>query len=245
LRKYLIAAVAALAAVVAFAGVSTAQSGDTFTLSTKIKPKAAGTKKDPQSSKLTLDVVNGNKQRTMSELDIYFPKTVKVSLKGLPSCSPAKIEALACPKATKFGKGEARALVGVNGTNPQPRVFDVTAYKTTSAKNGKAMLSFFLDERGGNNLHFLPETALKKASGKYGQRLNLEVPVLAQRVGATFNGLVSLNIENLGKKKGKNALIATTGCKKKKHPFKVVLTFIDNGVTDARKLTKTSSSKCS
>jgi hypothetical protein len=244
LRKYLLAAVAALAAVAITAVSTSAQAGDTFTLSTKLAPKDAGTKQNPKSSKLTLNVVNGNQRRTMSELDIYFPKAAKLGLTGLPSCTPAKINALQCPASTKFGKGEARALVGVNGTNPQPRIFDVTAYKTTSAATGKPMLTFFLDERGGNDLRFLPETTIKKASGKYGQRLNLKVPTLAQQVGQTYNGLVSLKINDLGKKKGKNALIATTGCKNKKHPFKTVLTFINNTVTDARKLTKTSTSKC-
>ena len=243
MRKYLIAAVAALAAVAITAVSTSAQAGDTFTLSTKLAPKDAGTKQNPKSSKLTLNVVNGNKNRTMSELDIYFPKAAKLSIKGLPSCAPATIQALQCPASTKFGKGEARALVGVNGTNPQDRIFDVTAYKTKST-TGKDMLTFFLDERGGNDLRFLPETTIKKASGKYGQRLNLKVPTLAQQVGQTYNGLVSLKVNKLGKKQGKNALIATTGCKNKKHPFKTVLTFINNTVTDARKLTKTSTSKC-
>jgi hypothetical protein len=71
------------------------------------------------------------------------------------------------------------------------------------------------------------------------------VPEAAQKVGpTTFNGLVSLKT-TLSKKKGKNYLVATTGCKNKKHSYKVVLTFVDNGVTTATKYGDTSSAKCS
>jgi hypothetical protein len=252
LRKYLIVAVAALLAVAVTAVSSTAQSADTFTVKTTVKPKKAGTKTNPKNSTLELKVVNGNTKKTMSDLDIYLPKSAKVSLKGLPSCANADIGTPKC--ATKVvGTGEAKALVGVDGPAPQPITFVVTAYKTKSVLNGKDMLGFFIDGPGG--LDFLTETQLKKASGKYGQRLHIDVPEAAQRTGASsFNGLVSLQIggrsatgtrfKPLGKKSGNNKLIATTNCVNKKHPFKTVLTFIENEVTRPDKLSKTSTSRC-
>ena len=57
-------------------------------------------------------------------------------------------------------------------------------------------------------------------------------------------GLVSLET-TLAAKKGKNYLASTTGCKKKKHAFKTVLTFIDNGVGAPGNETVKASSKCS
>ena len=134
-----------------------------------------------------------------------------------------------------LGNGEAKAKVGVNGdpANVRDLTFDVTAFKTNSPVTGKEMLGFFIDD--GASLQFLTETTLTKASGKYGQKLHIDVPELAQHVGTrrlTYNGLVSLNAK-LGKKIGKKYLISTTGCTKKKHPYKVDLTFIDNTVTTA------------
>jgi hypothetical protein len=245
LRKYLIVAAAAFTAI-AFAAVSYAQAGDTATLDAKLTPKNAGTKQKPTNSTFTLDIVNDNTQRTMSELDVFMPTTVKLSLKGMPTCDPTTMFALDCPKSSQLGTGEAHALVGVNAANPEPRVFDVIAYKTTSLKPGqtnKPMLGFFLDERGGNDLKFLTETTLRKASGKYGQKLNIEVPKLAQQVGETYNGLVSLNAK-LVKKKGRNKLISSTGCKRKKHPYKVALTFIDNPLTTKAVITDTDTAPC-
>jgi hypothetical protein len=242
LRKYLIVAIAALTAV-AFTTVAFAQGADTATMTTKLTPKNAGTKKKPKNSKLDLNIVNGNTQRTMSALDIYMPKTLKISLKGMPTCSSADIQARTCPKSSILGHGDAKAKVGVNGPpqNVTDLTFDVKAVKTASQTTGKPMLGFIIDD--GGNLLFLTETKLSKAGGKYGQKLHIDVPELAQHVGGTYNGLVSLHTI-LGKKKGKNKLLATTGCKNKKQPFKVVLTFIDNQVTTATQYGDTSSSKC-
>jgi hypothetical protein len=240
LRKYLIVAIAAMTAL-AFAAVSFAQVPDKVTLTTKLTPKNAGTKKKPANSKLHLKVVNANTQRTMSDLDIFLPKTLKVSLKGMPSCDGQTMLARKCPKSSVLGTGTAKAKTGVNGNAPGDLTFGVKAFKTKSPATGKDMLGFFIDN--GGSLQFLTETTLTKAGGKYGQKLHIDVPPLAQQAGTSFNGLVSLDT-TLGKKKGKNMLLASTGCVKKKQPFKASLTFIEIGVTRPAVLSDTSTSKC-
>ena len=243
MRKFLIVAVAAFTAIAFTAAVSYGQGSDTATLEVSVAPKDAGTTKKPKNTKYSLNVVNGNTSRTMSDLDVFIAKTARLSLKGLPKCASDKIFARSCPKSAVLGRGEAKAKVGVNGPPALVRdlVFKVTAFKTNSPVTGKEMLGFFIDD--GASLQFLTETTLKKASGKYGQKLHIDVPELAQHVGATYNGLVSLQT-TLTKKVGKNYLVATTGCKAKKHPYKVDLTFIDNGVTTATKISQTASAKC-
>ena len=247
MRKYLIVALAAVTAI-AFSAVALGQGADTATLNVKVSPKKAGTKKKPKNATYTLDVVNDNSQRTMSDLDVFLAKNVKLSLKGLPKCDPDTIFARGCPKSAVLGTGEAKAKVGVNGdpANVRDLVFKVTAFKTNSPVTGKEMLGFFIDD--GASLQFLTETTLTKASGKYGQKLHIDVPELAQKVGTppnvTYNGLVSLKAK-LTKKVGKKYLISTTGCVKKKHPYKVDLTFIDNTVTTAAVLSDTATATCS
>jgi hypothetical protein len=242
LRKYLIAAVAAVTAI-AFSAVALAQGPDTAKLTVKVTPKDAGTKKNPKNSTFVLNVVNGNTARTMSDLDILLAKKVKLNLKGMPKCDPDTIFARGCPSRAVLGRGEAKAKVGVNGDPAAIRdlTFEVTAFKTNSPVTGKQMLGFFIDD--GASLQFLTETKLTRASGKYGQKLHIDVPELAQRVGTTYNGLVSLKA-TLKKKVGKKYLISTTGCVKKKHPYKVDLTFIDNTVTPAGKISDTASAPC-
>ena len=244
MRKYLIAAVAAVFAVSALSAVAFGQATDTATLTVKVSPTKAGKKKKPKNSTFDLNVVNDNTSRTMSDLDIFLAKNVKLSLKGLPKCSPDDIFARACPSRTVLGRGEAKAKVGVNNPDPtqiRDLTFEVTAYKTNSPVTGKEMLGFFIDD--GASLQFLTETTLTRASGKYGQKLNIDVPALAQAVGSTYNGLVSLEAK-LTKKVGRNMLISTVGCKARKHPYKVDLTFIDNGVTTAAVLSDTANASC-
>ena len=216
MRKFLIVAIAAFTAI-AFSTVALAQSPDTAELKVNVTPKNAGTKKKPANSAFDLEVINNNQKRTMSDFDIFMPKNVKLNLKGIPSCAPDKIALKSCAKSTELGTGEAHAVAGVNGTAPLPLEFIVTAFKTKSAVNGKDMIGFFID--GPGSLDFLTETQLKKASGKYGQRLHVEVPEAAQRTGATsFNGLVSLKIDNLGKKKGKNMPRLEHGLRRQEAP---------------------------
>jgi hypothetical protein len=241
LRKYLIAAVAAVTAL-AFSAVALAQGPDTATLTTKVSPKDAGTRTKPKNSTFTLNIVNNNTSRTMSDLDIFLAKNVKLSLKGMPSCSRDDIFARDCRDSAVLGTGEAKAKTGVNNTDPAligDRTFKVTAYKTKSA-TGKDMLGFFIDD---GTFQFLTETTLTGASGKYGQKLHIDVPALAQQVGATYNGLVSLKA-TLKKKVGRRYLISTVGCTKGKHPYKADLTFIPNGVTDGRVISDTANAAC-
>jgi hypothetical protein len=243
LRKYLIAALAAVTAI-AFSAVAFGQGADTATLKVNVTPKDAGTKAKPKNSTYTLDIVNGNTSRTMSDLDVFLAKNVKLSLRGMPKCAPDVIFARGCPKSAVLGTGEAKAKVGVNNPDPtqiRDLTFKVTAFKTNSPVTNKEMLGFFIDD--GASLQFLTETKLTKASGKYGQKLHIDVPELAQRVGTTYNGLVSLKT-TLKKKVGRKYLIATTGCVKKKHPYKVDLTFIDNQVTTAAVISDTANAKC-
>ena len=154
MRKYLIAAVAAVTAI-AFSAVAFGKGADTATLKVKVSPKDAGTKKKPKNSTYTLDIVNGNTQRTMSDLDVFLARNVKLSLKGMPKCDPDRIFSRSCPRSAVLGTGEAKAKVGVNGDPAAVRdlTFEVTAFKTNSPVTNKEMLGFFIDD--GASLQFL------------------------------------------------------------------------------------------
>jgi hypothetical protein len=235
LRTYLIAALAALTAL-AFAAVAYGQAGDTAELNLKVTPKKAGTKTNPKNSKIAVTVENGNTQRTMSKVTVVSPKTFKLSAKGLRKCAEATLEGggpAACPRASRVGTGIAKALVGVNTPSPTPLTFDVTAVVTGSKKIG-----FFLAGRE------LPVNVMAPGTIS-GRNLTIKVPLNAQQPApGLWAGLVSLEA-TMGAKKGKNYLASTTGCKRKKHRFKAVLTFVDNGVTAAGTLEAKGSSACS
>jgi hypothetical protein len=235
LRKLLIAATAALT-VVACSTVAFAQTPGA-TMEVKVSPKNAGTKKRPANSSLRLEVTNGDTTRTMSRLTITSPATVKLATKGLPRCNAEELEQegslSVCPRRSRVGKGTASALVGVNTGTASPLTFDVTAVVT-----GPRNLGFYLEGRE------LPVNVL--APGRIsGRKLVIEVPQSAQQPApGTYAGLVSLQATMKGKK-GKNRLISATGCKARKHAYKAVLTFIDNGVSPAGNVVTSASATCS
>jgi hypothetical protein len=236
LRKYLIVAIAALTAL-AFTAVAIAQT-PAASMSVKIAPKKAGTKKKPKNSSIELNIKNNDPKRTLSKLEITSPKTFTLSAKGLTKCSMAVLEDPtkgpdACPKASIVGTGEANALLGVNGPSPQPLHFDVTPIVL-----GPKNIAFHLHSD-------LPELNLVSPGKISGRKLTIQVPENAQQpVTGTYAGLVDIHT-TLKAKKGKHYLGSTTGCKKKKHAFSTKLTFIDNTVSPAGTLTVKGASKCS
>ena len=233
MRKYLIVAIAALTAM-AFTAVAIAQT-PAATMTVKVSPKKAGTKKKPKNSSIELNIENGDSKRTLDKLTITAPKTFKLSAKGLTKCDEADLAAqgpAGCPKASKVGGGEAHALAGVNTPNPTPLTFNVTAFVLGANKIG-----FYLEGQE------IPINLVSPGTIK-GRKLTIQVPAEAQQLPpGTYNGLVSIHTTLKGKK-GKHYLASTTGCKKKKHAFKTVLTFSDNPVSDPGNVTVKGSSKC-
>jgi len=220
LRKYLIAAIAALAAI-ALASVAVAQNSD-VSASTSVSPKKAGTKNKPKPAKITTFVKNNIPNTTASKIEIDFPKTVKISGKGLTTCKLSKIQAngpSACPSKSKAGTGLTHAVVGPDRI---PLNFDVTAFV-----GGKNLVIFYIKQQGGTVSKAL-SGVISKGSGGFGQKLVISIPPdLQQPAPGLYAALVDLK-STLQLKKGKNALISSVGCKNKKHKFGAKLTFAPN-----------------
>ena len=220
MRKYLIAVIAALAAL-AMATVAVAQSGD-VTATTTVSPTKSGTKKKPKSIKITTFVQNNVPNTTAAKIEIDFPKTVKISGKGLTACKLSAIQAngpSACPSKSKAGTGLSHAVVGPDRI---PLNFDVTAFV-----GGKNLVIFYIKQQGGTVSKAL-SGKISKGSGGFGQKLVITIPPdLQQPAPGLYAALVDLK-STLGLKKGKNALISSVGCKNKKHKFGAKLTFAPN-----------------
>jgi hypothetical protein len=234
LRKYLIAAVAALT-VVAFAAVASAQAPPA-TMKVTVKPRDAGTLANPKNSSIKFKIVNNDNTRTMSKLTIRTPRTFKLTAKGLTKCDEHTLETRgpsACPDKSRVGKGVAHALLGVGSANPTPLTFDVTAVVL-----GAKRIAFHLKSRELPDLQPVAMSRLSKG------KLTIVVPDIAQQpFPGTYAGRVSLEAKLKGKQ-GKHKLASTTGCKAHKHKFSATMTFIDNGVSEAGTVTTKGASAC-
>jgi hypothetical protein len=239
LRKYLIAATAAFTAM-ACTGVAHAQNpAPAPELSVSISPKKVGTKKKPKSGKVTLSIANNVESKTtMDKLQIDLDRNVKLSGKGLTSCSAETIEndPSSCKPASRVGGGVAHALVGPHSATPTQLTLDVDAYV-----GGRNLIYFRVQ---GQQLQVVG--LLDGRITKGGRRLTLTIPDnLREPVENVFSALVDLEA-TLSKKKGKNYLLSTTGCKGGKHTTKATLTYGDNPIPPAqRTASDTATARCS
>lgn len=242
MRKYLVAAVAALT-VVGGTTAALAQTGSGASMKVSLSPSKAGTKKKPKGAKLHLFFSNDNHDLTATQIKILLAKNVKVNTKGFKFCSVAKIQADAgktCPAKSKVGSGTSHAIAGVNTTSPTPLTFDVTAFLISRSKVG-----FFLQQRGGS-ITTVAVGTFGHAGGKYGSKLVVAIPQIAKEFPTgTFNGLVDLDT-TLGKKAGKHNLVGLTGCpKSKKLPFSTTVVFEPNpGPPATPSVSATATAKC-
>jgi hypothetical protein len=238
LRKYLIAAVAAFTTL-ACTGVAQAQNpAPAPELSVSISPTKAGTKQKPKSGKVRLAIKNNVESKTtMDKLQIDLDKMVKLSGKGLTKCSKATIEndPSSCPAASRVGGGVAHALVGPHEPAPTQLTLDVDAYV------GGANVIYFRVEGQQIPVVGLLDGKITKS----GRRLTLTIPDnLRQPAPGVFSALVDLEA-TLSKKKGKNYLLSTTGCKGGKHTTKATLTYGDNPIPPAsRTASDTATARC-
>lgn len=238
MRKYLIVALAAMLSI-AVAAVAVAQSGD-VTATTTVSPTKAGTKSKPKPTKVTTFVQNNVPNTTAEKIEIDFPKTVRISGKGLTACKLSAIQAQgksACPSKSKAGTGVSHAVVGPDRV---PLNFSVTAYV-----GGKNLVIFYIEQQGGTVTKAL-QGKISKASGKYAQKLVITIPPdLQQPATGVYGALTDLK-STLFNKKGKRSLISSVGCKKKKHTFGSKLTFAPNPAAPPKpSATGTSTAKCS
>jgi hypothetical protein len=239
LRKFMIAAIAALASI-ALASVVVAQTADVES-TTSVSPSKAGTKKKPKAVKVTTFVKNNVPNTTASKIEIDFPSTVKISGKGLTKCDLSEFSKPGadenCPAKSKAGTGISNAVVGPQRS---PLRFNVTAYV-----GGNNLVIFWIEQQGGSVTKAL-QGKISSASGKFKQKLVITIPPdLQQPAPGLYAALTDLK-STLSLKKGKNSLISTTGCKKKKHTFGSKLTFAPNPAAPPQPTaTGTSTAKCS
>ena len=170
MRKYLIAAIAALASI-ALASVAVAQNED-VSATTTVSPSKAGTKKKPKATKVTTFVKNNVPNTTASKIEIDFPATVKISGKGLTKCALSEFSKPGgddnCPAKSKAG---TRRLATPSWAQPRtPLVFDVTAYV-----GGDNLVIFYIQQRGGTVSKAL-QGKISSASGKFKQKLVITIP---------------------------------------------------------------------
>ena len=214
-KSFLVAGVATLA--LGTAGVAFAQdTAPSITATGSGSPSKAGTKSKPKAMTFKLDVKNNAAAKTTAaSIKITFPKTIKVSTKGLEQCTVDDESLINDPSQCKksfAGSGKASANLNPFSTTPSPLSFKVQPIV------GKNEILFVLSGSATAVLH-----------GKIkGSSMTIGItPALQQPVPGVYSALNELaaTIKNT---KGKNSLISAVGCKSKKHNIGVEVGYVPN-----------------
>jgi hypothetical protein len=238
LRKSLIAAGAAALAV-AGAGVAYAQTpaAPTIDVKTSVSPSKAGTKKKPGAEKFTITVTNNvsESQATANAIKITFPKTLKLSTKGLPQCTKSDQAIIDAPKTackkSIAGSGTSDAVAGPTTPTPAPISFKVTPIV------GKNQMLYYLAKTAVTQ----PAVLHGKISGST-QTITIN-PELQQPAPGLFSAIVNLHTV-ISLKKGKHSLVTSTGCSGG-HKITVTETFVPNPTPPAASTaTQTGIARC-
>ena len=214
-KSFLVASVATLA--LGTAGIAYAQDTTPSIEATGSgSPSKAGTKSKPKAMKFKLDVKNNAAAKTTAKsVKITFPKTIKVSTKGLDQCKGSDETIINNPNDCKksfAGKGAAAANLNPFSATPAPLAFDIQPIV------GKNEILFLLSGAANTILH-----------GKIkGQSMTIEItPDLQQPAPGVYSALSEL-AATIKKTKGKNSLISSVGCSGGKHTVNVEVAYVGN-----------------
>ena len=233
-KSFLAAGTAALA--LSVAGIAYAQTPPpSVDVTASVSPTKAGTKSKPKSEKLKLTVKNDAASKTTAaKITITLPSSLKVSTSGLDLCKASDDALIAdvntCKKSIA-GKGAAHALVNPFAASPAQ-----VEFKVVPVVANKQILFVLTSPIAQAVLH-----------GKIsGSKLTIAItPELQQPAPGTFSALLDLTTE-LSKAKGSKALLASTGCKSKKHSIGVKVDFVPNPNPPAQSSASgTGDAKCS
>ena len=227
MRKYLIAALVAVLSI-AVTAVAVGQTPSTEPdVDMALTPANAGTKKKPKNSTLKLSVKNNRLDATVDTITVNIGKNVKLNGRGFKFCKAADINAQGksvCPAGSRAGTGRANAVVGLGRA---PLAFTVDAFV-----GSKSSIVFYVQQVGGTVSKALTGK-VSRASGKYGSKIVIKIDEdLQSPAPNVFSSLVDLQA-TLKARRGKNYLVSSIGCAKRKHNFGVKFTFNPNATFPA------------
>ncbi len=208
MRKLLCGAVAVTVAL----GLTTAAVAQTGSseLTVAVNPAKAGTKKKPKNTRLTINLAVDMPNTTVEVIELTLPKGLKLSGRGFQKCSQDTLAfegPTACPRGSRAGpQGTALAHLGPNRTELHFTIQPFVEDRNT--------LIFYVASEEGSGV-----AVQSPIRGEIrGRKLSITIPSELRQPGGIDASLVGLE-QVFSAKRGKNLLLATTGCQRRQHRF--------------------------
>lgn len=238
MHKFMLLAVASLAAVLCVVGIASAVNPEQ-TLIVKSTNTKAGTKAQPRSlGKLTVETPTTPAEGEAGTFAtrtavISFDKNIVLSAQKFPACALAQVEKdeTKCPAKSRVGSGSAVAVFSGQTINLTIKAFN------GSAKGTKLYL---LAQNATFNINKALDGTFTAGSGDYGKKLTVKIPTnLQQPVAGAFATLTDFKT-SVGGTNNNTPYAALKGCTGGKLKYKGVFNY-----SDGTSKTATTTSKCS
>lgn len=199
-----VAAVCGLLAVAAVPAVAQSPSGPGVTVTAKVSPNKAGTRRHPRGVVLNTTIkweqLGSAAQPIVQTFDVLFPKGSLYNGAHTKSCSYSRLNNAgpkACPKASIVGSGTGNAYADTVITHP----------KITVVNGGKNKVFFFTVLNNPARVQSPVVGTVSRMSGKYSYKLHVVVPQILQVVAGVPIELTQLHVTA-----GKGSWLETTSC---------------------------------
>lgn len=133
---------------------------------------------------------DGSTPPTLKTLLFLLDKNGTVDTKGLPTCTPAKLEGTTPAAARKrcagalVGEGKAKALVTMPGKPPFTISSPVSLFNAPPADGKPTLIAHAYEQVPAPKTLLVPIAIERVSSGRYGFRAEVEMPEVAAGFGA-------------------------------------------------------------
>lgn len=176
---------------------------------------------------------DGGPPSPLKTVDLRFPQGASLNDDRFATCDAARLERVgrsACPRASLIGTGMARA--DVRPLLEFPIGASINAYVGPKRDGGRVLL-FSAVTREVVNLHLVMEGLLRKTKGRYGYRLQLEIPPINTVPGAAPAAVDRFDVTIDGRRKGLSFVEAPRRCPRGGMPFSGTFGYADGSTSKA------------
>jgi hypothetical protein len=146
-----------------------------------------------------ISTVDGELPPVLKTIEFEFDKHGSVDTTGLPKCSSAKLQATTVPQARKLcpgaivGKGFGHAVVKFPEQAPIPADSPITIFNGPIIKGDPSVFAHFYTTVPAPVAFVVPIRIETIHGGRYGYRVNAEIPKLAGGSGIPISGSIKID----------------------------------------------------